>query len=174
MTIFGKNPQSVEPSSPSYPSPTSSTPASSSSTSTPAPAPVAHPAAVSPAPRPVTASSKTLIGSGSRVVGDLISDEDVMLDGQIEGKIRAERLVTIGAGGELEGDVQARSVIVGGKVRGQILASERAELSATAVVHGSVQAPKIIIAEGAHLQGNVAMSIGGEVAAAPVPRKSEG
>jgi cytoskeletal protein CcmA (bactofilin family) len=114
-----------------------------------------------------------VIGSGSKLIGDLISDEDVMLDGQVEGKIRAERMVTVGSGGEVEGDVQARSVIVGGKVRGQILASERAELSSTAVVHGSVQAPKIIIAEGAHLQGNVAMSIGPE-AAVSAPRKSEG
>lgn|GEM_PF-694534 len=164
MTIFGKNPQGVEPSSPSV---VPVAPLSSSSSPSPFPG-------ASPAPRPVSASSKTVIGSGSRLIGDLISDEDVMLDGQIEGKIRAERMVTIGSGGELEGDVQARSVLVGGKVRGQILASERAELSATAVVHGSVQAPKIIIAEGAHLQGNVAMSIGAEAAAMPAPRKSEG
>jgi cytoskeletal protein CcmA (bactofilin family) len=125
-----------------------------------------------PTPRPVPASSKTVIGSGSRVVGDLISDEDVLLEGQVDGKVRAERSVTVGNGGEVEGDVQARSIVVGGKVRGQIVASERAELTATAVVHGSVQAPKIIIAEGAHLQGNVAMSVGGEAPAAAT-RKSE-
>ncbi len=111
-----------------------------------------------------------MIGSGSRVVGDLISDEDVLLEGQVEGKVRGERSVTVGAGGEVEGDVAAKSIVVGGKVRGQIIASERAELTSTAVVHGSVQAPKIIIAEGAHLQGNVAMSAGGE---APAPRGAE-
>ena len=126
-----------------------------------------------PQPRPVaaaTASSKTVVGSGSRVVGDLISDEDVLLEGQIEGKIRGERGVVIGAGGDLEGDVTAKSVVVGGKVRGQIIATERVELASTAVVHGGVQAPKIIIAEGAHLQGNVAMSAGGEMSA---PRRPE-
>ena len=124
-----------------------------------------------PPARPVatSASSKTVIGSGSRVVGDLISDEDVLLEGQIEGKVQGERSVTIGAGGDLEGDVAAKSVVVGGKVRGQIVATERAELASTAVVHGSVQAPKIIIAEGAHLQGNVAMSPGDGAAA---PRRS--
>lgn len=168
MTIFGKTPQGVEPSFSSVsPSPT---PPTASPTPPPTPSPFSG---ASPAPRPVSASSKTIIGSGSRVIGDLISDEDVMLEGQIEGKVKAERMVTVGSGGELEGDIQARSVIVAGKVRGQILASERAELSSTAVVHGSVQAPKIIIAEGAHLQGNVAMSIGQE-AAMPAPRKSEG
>ena len=104
-------------------------------------------------------------------MGDVISDEDLLLEGQIEGKVRGERSVTIGSGGDLEGDVAARTIIVGGKVRGQIVASERVELMATAVVNGSVQAPKIVIAEGAHLQGNVAMTAGTEPAA--VPRRTE-
>jgi cytoskeletal protein CcmA (bactofilin family) len=105
-------------------------------------------------------------------VGDVISDEDLLLEGQIEGKVRGERSVTIGSGGDLEGDVAAKTVVVGGKVRGQIVASERAELTATAVVHGSVQAPKIIIAEGAHLQGNVAMTAGPGASAARRPEES--
>jgi cytoskeletal protein CcmA (bactofilin family) len=103
-------------------------------------------------------------------VGDLISDEDVILEGQVEGKVRGERSVTIGSSGDLQGDVAAKSVVVGGKVRGQIVAAERAELTATAVVNGSVQAPKIIIAEGAHLQGSVAMTAVAEVLA---PRRTE-
>ena len=100
-------------------------------------------------------------------MGDVISDEDLLLEGQIEGKVRGERSVTIGSGGDLEGDVAAKTIVVGGKVRGQIVASERAELTATAVVNGSVQAPKIIIAEGAHLQSNVAMTVGAQTGAAP-------
>jgi cytoskeletal protein CcmA (bactofilin family) len=84
--------------------------------------------------------------------------------------VRGERSVTIGSGGDLEGDVAAKNIVVGGKVRGQIVAAERAELTATAVVHGSVQAPKIIIAEGAHLMGSVAMTAGAE---APAPRRTE-
>ena len=132
---------------------------------------------LTPRPAPASASSKTMIGSGSRVVGDLISDEEVLLEGQVEGKIHGERGIMVAAGGEVLGDVAARSVVVGGRVRGQIIAAERAELTSTAVVHGSVQAPKIIIAEGAHLQGNVAMSPGGEAPAPrgepPAPRGSE-
>lgn len=68
--------------------------------------------------------------------------------------------MTIGPSGDVEGDVFARSVVVLGKVRGQIVASEKAELAASAVVEGTVQAPKVVIAEGAQLQGNVAMSAG--------------
>ncbi len=43
---------------------------------------------------------------------------------------------------------------------GQIVAQERAELLASAEVKGSVQAPKVVIAEGARLEGSVAMTQG--------------
>lgn len=99
----------------------------------------------------------TVLGAGARFVGDLSGDEDIVVNGRFEGKIRVEKSVTVGAGGDLEGDIAARSVVVGGRVRGQITAGEKAELLESAVVEGSVQAPKIVIAEGAQLEGNVAM-----------------
>ena len=104
------------------------------------------------------AVSKTVVGVGTRFVGELSGDEDVLVDGRFEGKIHVQRTVSIGPTAELEADVQARHVIVGGRVKGQILAEERAELMSSAVVHGSVQAPKIVIAEGARLEGSVAMA----------------
>ncbi len=122
------------------------------------------------AARPAAAPPTTIIGPGVRFVGDLFGDEDVVVDGRFEGKIHVERKVRVGPSGDVEGDVAARDIVVGGKVRGQIVAVERAELTSSAVVHGSVQAPKIIIAEGAQLQGNVAMSAGG----APASDQSEG
>ena len=102
----------------------------------------------------------TLVGPSARVVGEITGDEDVTVQGRVEGNIDVTRRVTVAASGEVEGDVHARSVAVAGRVRGQIRADERAELLASAIVHGNVQAPKVVIAEGAQLQGNVAMSGG--------------
>jgi cytoskeletal protein CcmA (bactofilin family) len=107
----------------------------------------------------------TLVGPSARFVGEITGDEDVAVQGRVEGNIDVTRRVTVAPSGEVEGDVHARSVVVGGRVRGQIRADERAELLASAAVHGNVQAPKVIIAEGAQLQGNVAMS--GAPAASP-------
>lgn len=121
------------------------------------------------APRPASgASTATVVGSGTRFVGDLLGDGDVLVEGHLEGRIRVESNVKVGLAGDVQGDVEARSVTVLGRVRGQILASERAELASSATVEGSVQAPKILIAEGAQLDGNVTMSSQG-----PAPRKSE-
>jgi cytoskeletal protein CcmA (bactofilin family) len=99
----------------------------------------------------------TVIGPGARLVGDLTGEEDALVLGRIEGKILVGGKVEIGAGGEVEGNIEAREVVVAGQVRGEIRAAERAELASTAVVNGAVQSPKIVIAEGAQLTGSVAM-----------------
>ena len=51
--------------------------------------------------------------------------------------------------------------------------NERAELLASASVQGNVNAPKVVIAEGAQLQGNVAMSTTSGSPAAPVQKAEE-
>jgi cytoskeletal protein CcmA (bactofilin family) len=95
-------------------------------------------------------------------VGEISGEEDVVILGRLEGTVRVGGRATVGPGGEVEGDLHARAVLVQGRVHGQIFGGERAELAATAVVEGSVEAPKIIIAEGARLEGSVAMAPRGE------------
>lgn len=92
-----------------------------------------------------------------RLVGDLSGDEDVLVNGRVEGKIRVDRKVVVSTGAEVEGDVQAKSVVVGGRIHGQVNASERAELLPSGRVQGNVHAPRIVMAEGAQIQGRVVM-----------------
>ena len=114
-------------------------------------------------------SSQTVIGPKARFKGEVSGEEDVLIQGHLEGNARVERKVTVAASGEVRGDLDARAVIVAGRVYGQIRAAERAELLATASVEGNVNAPKVVIAEGAQLQGSVAMAA--PQAGAP-PKKS--
>ena len=126
-----------------------------------------------PASTAAAAPAATVIGPKAKFVGEISGDEDILIHGRCEGNIRVNRKVTVTASGEVQGDVKARWVIVGGKLKGQIQADERAELLASASVHGNVQAPKVIIAEGAQLQGNVAMSAPAASLPAPLPKKTE-
>jgi cytoskeletal protein CcmA (bactofilin family) len=102
--------------------------------------------------------SGTVIGPQTRFSGEIFGDEDVVVQGRLEGKIDVGRKVFVAAAGEHKGDIHARAIVVGGRVQGEIRADERAELLATASVQGNVYAPKVIIAEGAQIQGSVAMS----------------
>lgn len=103
-------------------------------------------------------SSGTVLGPKARFVGEISGDEDILIQGRLDGNVSVQRRVTVAAAGEVKGDLHARSVVVGGRVHGEIRADEKAELLASASVQGNVNAPKVVIAEGAQLQGNVAMS----------------
>jgi cytoskeletal protein CcmA (bactofilin family) len=117
-------------------------------------------------------AAATVIGPNARFVGEISGDEDIVIHGQFEGNIDIPRRVTVALPGQMKGDIHARSVVVGGRVNGQIRADERAELLASATVQGNVNAPKVVIAEGARLQGNVAMT-GQGTPKVPEPPKSE-
>jgi cytoskeletal protein CcmA (bactofilin family) len=64
----------------------------------------------------------------------------------------------VGPEADVRGQVHAREVVVSGRVQGDVHAAERAELKSTCTIEGNVHAPKIVIAEGARLEGKVAMS----------------
>ena len=117
-------------------------------------------------------ASPTILGPKARFVGEISGDEDVVIHGRCEGNVRVGRRVTVAASGELKGDVHARTIVVGGRVQGLLQADEKAELLASASVQGNVHAPKVIIAEGAQLQGSVAMSA--SAASPPVPGSDSG
>src|SRR5213080_1164206 len=120
----------------------------------PPPRPSAAPAP--PIARP--SSSACVIGPKIKIVGELSGDEDVLVEGQIEGEIRITRDLRVGAGGIVKAKVSAQSIIVSGELVGDCEATGRVELQATGKLTGNIRAPKIVIAEGAMFRGNSDMS----------------
>ena len=120
----------------------------------PPPRPSAAPAP--PIARP--SSSACVIGPKIKIVGELSGDEDVLVEGQIEGEIRITRDLRVGAGGIVKAKVAAQSIIVSGEIVGDCEASGRVELQSTGKLTGNIRAPKIVIAEGAMFRGNSDMS----------------
>ena len=96
------------------------------------------------------------IGQFVVVKGELSAEEDLTVDGQVDGRIELKRSVlTIGPNGRIKGELRAEKVIVMGKVDGNITATEKIILRGTSVVEGDLVAPAVGIAEGAKLQGRV-------------------
>ncbi len=126
----------------------------------PAAAAGAPAAPVAPAPRPTSAC---VIGAKTVVKGEITGDEDVVVEGVVEGQIRIEKELRVAPGGRVRADVEALSVIVSGEVVGDCGALQRVEIQATGQVTGNLRAPRIVIAEGAVFKGNSDMS----------PRKDE-
>jgi cytoskeletal protein CcmA (bactofilin family) len=102
-----------------------------------------------------TEERTSVLGPSLRLKGDLVSDEDLLIQGQLEGSINCAGCVTIGATAAVTSTVTAQSIIVDGAVQGDLRAQRLVTLRATAEVRGNVQTPRLEIFEGAAFRGNI-------------------
>lgn len=99
------------------------------------------------------------IGKSIIFKGDLTGDEDLEIEGSIEGRIDLPKnQLTIGSHGRVKAEVQAKAVVVVGRVNGNVTASERLEIQTSGVVEGDIRAPRLLIQEGAVVNGAVEMT----------------
>jgi cytoskeletal protein CcmA (bactofilin family) len=118
------------------------------------------------------------IGKSITIKGDLSGNEDLQIDGTVEGRIDLpNNQLTIGAEGRVKAEVHAKSVIVVGHVTGNLSAADRIQVEANGIVDGDVKAPRLVIQEGAMLNGSVEMGSPAKtptLAAAPLAKMAGG
>ena len=99
------------------------------------------------------------IGKSIIVKGELTGDEDLEIEGTVEGDVRLpNHVLTIGAHGHVKAEVTAKCVQVVGHVAGNVIATERVEIQASGVVEGDIRAPRLLVQEGAVVNGAIQMS----------------
>jgi len=112
-------------------------------------APVKPPAA--DPPRGVAAIGKSVI-----IKGQILSREDLWLDGEIEGTVEVpEHRLTIGPHARLSAGIRAREVIVLGGVNGNVEATEKIDIRKDARLIGDIKTGGIIIEDGAYFKGSI-------------------
>jgi len=119
----------------------------------PQPMPASSPLGSDTAQRRPSVLGKTLVFKG-----ELWADEDLVLQGRVEGSIHHEQSLTVGPDGVVIGDVRARSILVEGTVEGDLHGSASVVVAATGKVRGNIVAPRVGIMEGASFNGGVDMS----------------
>jgi cytoskeletal protein CcmA (bactofilin family) len=98
----------------------------------------------------------TVIGKSVVIRGELSGNEDLYIDGDMEGTITlSESRLTIGPNAHIRADISVRDVIVFGYLTGNILASGRVDLRQSACVNGDISAGRLSIEESAVLKGRV-------------------
>jgi cytoskeletal protein CcmA (bactofilin family) len=96
------------------------------------------------------------IGGSILVKGDVVSSEDLIIDGKVEGTIElGDHNLTIGAGAAVVADLVAKNVTISGELKGDVVGSGTVELKSSAKVEGDINAPKFVMEEGATLSGKV-------------------
>jgi cytoskeletal protein CcmA (bactofilin family) len=110
------------------------------------------PGASAPSTAPsLESTTKTTISADLKIAGDVTSEGEVQLDGDIKGSIQCATLV-VGRNSEILGDAIADEVVVRGHVHGSVY-SNRVFLQSTAVVEGDIHHRIIIVEEGARFEG---------------------
>jgi cytoskeletal protein CcmA (bactofilin family) len=110
----------------------------------------------------------SVFGPTLRFKGELKAQEDIKIEGRIEGSIHHQQRVIVGSKGEVVATVNANSIDVDGKVQGDMVAKKSVKVSQTAVVRGNIRAPSVSITEGANFNGGVTMeSNAGPVGTSP-------
>jgi cytoskeletal protein CcmA (bactofilin family) len=133
-----------------YPSQPEPTPAPARP-ATPAPAPVA-------AHEPPRRSDRATIGPSIFIVGDLTGDEDLVIEGRVEGKVDLKQNnVTVGKNGRVRADVFGRVVTVEGEVDGNVFAQEQALLRQSGAIRGNITAPRVVLEDGSRFKGSIDM-----------------
>ena len=101
----------------------------------------------------------TSIGPSVHIVGEVRSDDDLLIEGRIEGRIYVgQAALTIGPHSRIDADIGGKIVTIRGDVRGTIAAVERISIAASASVTGTLTANHVIIADGAQVTGRIDMN----------------
>ncbi|HVR30796.1 MAG TPA: polymer-forming cytoskeletal protein [Thermoanaerobaculia bacterium] len=141
-----------------------------------APPPVSRPAEPQ---RPRVAAT---IGPSIAIKGDVTGEEDLIVEGRIEGKILLKsNSVTIGRNGRVKANVYANSITVEGEVEGDLIGKDEVVIRQSGKVKGNVAAPRVVLDSGARFQGSIDMEPSGQQGQAaeakserPVPEKAPG
>ena len=110
---------------------------------------------------PDAAPRASVLGPTLRFRGELSAQEDLIIQGSVEGSITHTQSLTVGTDGSMKGDIRARVIVIDGKVEGDLYATESVNVRATAKVKGNVFAPRVGITEGAFFQGQIEMQPSG-------------
>ena len=112
-----------------------------------------------PASSDVRKRKTSVIGPTLIFKGELSANEDLIIEGQIEGTIaHQDKNLTVGKEGRVKADIDARTIEIYGKVEGDVHGEDSVKLAKSSEVKGNIRCARIIMEDGAHFTGNIEMT----------------
>jgi cytoskeletal protein CcmA (bactofilin family) len=102
----------------------------------------------------------SIIAAGTTLKGDITSNGDIRIDGNLQGNIHCTAKVVIGANGAVEGDISGQQADIMGKVTGTIKVKDLLQLKGGSQVNGNLYAGKLQIEPSANFNGQCHMTTG--------------
>lgn len=96
------------------------------------------------------------IGKSVSVKGQILSREDLVIDGEVEGSVEApDHRVTVGPNGRVNAGVRAKEIVVIGSILGNVEAVEKIDIRKEAKLVGDIKTARIMIEDGAYFKGSI-------------------
>jgi len=112
---------------------------------------------------------RSVLGPTVRFKGELCADEDLVIEGRLEGSIRHTERVTIGRFANVKAQVHAQTVVVEGTIEGDVHATSSVSVSQSGTLRGDVHSPSFTVVAGARFSGNV-VKTSPQAQSAPIDR----
>jgi cytoskeletal protein CcmA (bactofilin family) len=101
----------------------------------------------------------SIIGPKISINGNLTGEEDLLIEGRLEGIIEVRRhSVTIGKKGQIKADIYGKIIIIEGTVEGNLHAEERLLIQQSGAVRGNIVSPRVALEAGSNFNGSISMS----------------
>ena len=94
----------------------------------------------------------TIIAAGTKIKGDITLSSSLHVDGEVEGIIHSDNIITIGTKGRITGDIFAKSLVINGVFRGSA-ESDSLEILPKGDVKGKLTYGELTIEKGASFEG---------------------
>jgi cytoskeletal protein CcmA (bactofilin family) len=106
---------------------------------------------------PTNPNTLNIVNVGTTITGDLNSDGDMRLDGNVKGYISSKARLVLGPTSRVDGDIKAANLEVSGEVNGNIFVSELLTVKSSARINGDIISTKLVIEAGAEFNGKCSM-----------------
>ena len=102
-------------------------------------------------------SERNVIGSNTKIIGDIVSEGDFRIDGTLEGNIQTNGRVIIGEAGLIKGKAECTNADIEGKFSGDLQVSDVLTVKSTANIVGDVVISKLSVEPGATFNATCSM-----------------
>jgi cytoskeletal protein CcmA (bactofilin family) len=121
----------------------------------PAPTPIVPVALASPPAPTSKPKPSAVIGPSMTIKGEIRAREELLVDGDVEGLLESQSLLTVGPNGKVRGNIKAREVAIFGSVRGNVEVAEKIAIREQGSLIGDIKGAGISIDDGAYFKGSI-------------------
>lgn len=98
-----------------------------------------------------------VIGKGLYIKGELHGEDDLIIEGSVEGTITMQKNLIIETGGKIKANIETENIVIRGEMEGDLSAREKITIHSGGRLVGDITAPRIEVEDGAYYKGKVDM-----------------